>query len=57
MGGPEIEPPSPDTLRQLDEDPGFRALLLRQHRELSALTARHAQEYVRAVLVWRKHNS
>ena len=44
---------SPALLAQLEQDPAFRELLLRQHVERAALSARHAQEYVRHVLAWR----
>lgn len=52
----EIDPPSEALLAQLDADPKFRAMLLRHELERSALGARQAQEYVQAVLAWRKRN-
>jgi len=45
---------APMLQEQLDNDTEFAHLLLRQHQELSALTARHSQEFLQRVLVYRR---
>ena len=50
----EVRDASPELLEHLAEDATFQQLLLRQHNERSALSARHAQEYVKHVASWHR---
>jgi len=43
-----------EPLTEIEQDPRLQELVMRQHKAMSWLTSRHAQEYVRLALIIRK---